>query len=43
MRQTQDCLDRLDIPAAILPPLRDIDEPEDLVHVPQEWWSGVGD
>lgn len=37
MQQTLDCLDRLGIASAILPPLNDVDEAEDLVHVPRQW------
>lgn len=37
MAQTRERLDRLGMSSAELPTLADIDEPEDLAHVPKEW------
>jgi uncharacterized protein len=39
---TQQRLQAAQVPYSLLPPLRDIDEAEDLVDVPKEAWAGSG-
>jgi len=41
MRQTKAHLDRLGIISGMLPPLADVDEPDDLTRIPSTWMTGL--